>query len=280
MIEKTYTAESPLKNPRIFFGQMISDVITSRDLAWRLFIRSISTQYRQTAFGYFWALFPPLISSFTFILLNSQGYLGPDNMGVPYPVFVVIGSVFFSLFVDSLNAPLKIVNASKGILIKINFPRESLIIASIFEVLFSFGIKLILIIASLLIFKVPLQSTALLAVFPVISILLLGFMLGILLVPIGMLFSDITYGLGVITSALILLCPVAFLPPNTGVLGFLVSINPLTPLIMAGRDFMILGISDYVLPMFMIFGISLILVFFCWIIFRISMPIIIERMGS
>jgi lipopolysaccharide transport system permease protein len=277
---KIYTPESALKHPLILFHQMIMDVIRSRDLAWRFFVRTISTQYRQTALGYFWAVFPPIVSSLIFIMLNAQGYLGQENISISYPAFVIIGTVLFMLFVDALNAPLKLVTASRGFLIKINFPKEALLIASILEVLFSFCIKFILIIATLFFFQVPLQLTAILVIFPIIALLMLGFMLGIFLVPIGMLFQDIAFGLGIITNALMLLSPVAFLPPTTGILAWIVSINPLTPLIMAGRDFLVTGFSDYTIPMFVILGITLILVILSWILFRIAMPIIIERLGS
>jgi len=155
MREVVYKSESQLRNPLKLLRSMVRDLITSRELTWRLFVRNISTQYRQTALGYFWAVFPPLVHSLVFILLNSSNMLTMQETGVPYPVYVIMGTVFFGLFADALKAPLQMVNGAKGILIKINFPREALLLTAIGQVIFSFSIKMVLLFATLLIFWVP-----------------------------------------------------------------------------------------------------------------------------
>ncbi len=68
-----YTPESPLRNPRRFLREMFRDLRASRELAWRLFVRDTSAQYRQSMLGYVWAFLPPLVASLPFIFLNAQG---------------------------------------------------------------------------------------------------------------------------------------------------------------------------------------------------------------
>ena len=65
-----YTPESPLKNPGRLLRAMFRDVLAARELAWRLFVRDLSAQYRQTYLGYVWAFLPPLVASATFIFLQ------------------------------------------------------------------------------------------------------------------------------------------------------------------------------------------------------------------
>src|SRR5438094_9814928 len=93
-----YTPDPQLRTPARLVREMIRDLSASRELAWRLCARNISTQYRQTALGYVWAVAPPLMTSFLFILLNSANLLRAGETGVPYPVYVILGTVSFSLF--------------------------------------------------------------------------------------------------------------------------------------------------------------------------------------
>jgi lipopolysaccharide transport system permease protein len=37
---------------------MLSDLLASRELAWRLIVRNFSAQHRQSALGHVWAGFP------------------------------------------------------------------------------------------------------------------------------------------------------------------------------------------------------------------------------
>src|SRR5215208_2336378 len=93
-----YTPDPQLRTPGRLIREMIRDLSASRELAWRLFVRNITTQYRQTAFGYVWAVAPPLITSSLFILLNSANLLRAGEIGIPYPVYVILGTVAFGLF--------------------------------------------------------------------------------------------------------------------------------------------------------------------------------------
>jgi len=70
--EVVYTREAQLRSPGKLLGNMGCDLIASRGLAWRLFVRDICAHYWPTALGYFWAVFPPLVTNLIFILLNSS----------------------------------------------------------------------------------------------------------------------------------------------------------------------------------------------------------------
>jgi lipopolysaccharide transport system permease protein len=275
-----HTPESKIRHPIALMKEMFRDLRASRELAWRLVIRDISAQYRQTALGYFWAVFPPLVTSLVLILLRSSAVMDIKGIGIPYPAYVMMGTVFFQLFVDALNAPLKIVSESKAIFTKINLPREAFILSGMGQVLFSFGIKLILLIGTFIYFKVHVGWTAALLPIPLLGMLLLGTMLGILLIPIGLLYKDIQSALLIATQGLVFLTPVAY-PPNVGgTLGKIMSLNPVTPLLMGAKDLVIHGIRGDLIPFFTVFGLTLIFLFIGWIVYRLALPIIIERIGA
>ena len=138
--ETVYSPDSELRNPGRLVHSMMSDLLASRELAWRLFVRNISAQYRQSLLGYFWAFIPPLFTTLIWVFLNSQNILDIGDTGMPYPLFVLTGTVLWQTFADALDSPLKLVSKSKAMLAKINFPREALILTRSGMVLFNFAI--------------------------------------------------------------------------------------------------------------------------------------------
>lgn len=275
-----YTPESKIRHPGLLLREMWADLLASRELAWRLMLRDISAQYRQTLLGYFWAVFPPLVTSAIFILLQSSRIVDIEDTGIPYPVYVFVGTVFWQLFVDALNAPLRVVTESKSILAKINIPKESLILSGIGQVLFSFGIKLALLVAVLAYFHLPVKWTVVLLPLPILSLLFLGTMMGILIVPVGLLYKDVQSALLIATSGLVFVAPVAYPPTIGGLLGTLVRLNPVTPPLSGARDLIFSGIPENTTPFFLLLFITLALLFLGWIIYRLALPIIVERIGA
>jgi lipopolysaccharide transport system permease protein len=275
-----YSAESRMRHPLLLFREMIQDLIGSRELAWRLVVRDISALYRQTALGYFWAVFPPLVTSGVFILLNSSKVIDGKGIAIPYPVYVMAGTVFWQLFVDALNAPLKAVSEAKAVLTKINLPKEAFILAGIGQVMFGFCIKMILLAIACLLFKASIAWSALLLPVPLLALLLLGTMIGVFLVPIGLLYKDIHSALLIVTSGLVFVTPVAFPPGVGGTIGKLIGMNPLSPLLVAARNVMFEGIPADLQPFATVFFVTVALLLVGWIVYRLAIPIIVERIGA
>jgi len=279
-ITVVYTPKSPMLHPMRLLQAMMTDLRSSFPLAYRLTVRDIAAAYRQTALGYFWAVLPPLITSLTFILLSKASVIRIESLSVPYPVFVVIGTVFYQLFVDALQAPLKAVNQNRAMLSKVNFPKEALILSGCCQVLFSFAIKLALIACVMALFNVQLRWTVLLLVLPVIGLLALGTVLGILLVPLGILYQDVQQILTIFTSALMFFTPVLYPTPSSGLLGKIVQYNPIVPLLTASREMILSGELLGVCAASGVLAVTLVLILGAWILYRIAMPILIERMEA
>lgn len=277
---RVYTPDPQLRTPGRLVREMIRDLCASRELAWRLCARNITTQYRQTALGYFWAIGPPLMTSVLFILLNSANLLRAGETSVPYPVFVIVGTVAFGLFLDALNMPLNVIGAARGMLPKINFPHEALVLAGVAQILVNFAVKATLVVAVLVMFRVPVQPTAVLAVIPLTGLLVMGIAVGVLLVPIGALFQDVVHALGMVASGLVFLTPAAYTTPRVGLLSVITSWNPMTPLITTARDLLVHGSSPQMSTTLILVAASIAALLLSWVVFRLAMPILIERMGS
>ena len=66
-----YAASSELTHPWLLVNELFRDIARGRELGWRLFLRNLQSQYRQTLLGYFWAIMPPLVTTLVWVGLQS-----------------------------------------------------------------------------------------------------------------------------------------------------------------------------------------------------------------
>lgn len=275
-----YTPESGIRRPQQLLRSMLRDLSGSYELGWRLFIRNFSAMYRQSLLGFVWALVPPLLTALIWIFLNGQRVINVEDPGMPYPAFVLTSVLLWSVFAQALIAPITAMAQGKSIVVKINFPRESLIVAGLFQVIIDFLIKLSLIITVFVLFGVTPASTAWFALGGVLSLILLGSALGIILLPLGMLYTDIQRTVMAITPFWMLLTPVIYPAPRSGIATLINTYNPVAPLLSCTRDWIFHGSTEYLAPFLWITGASILVFVVGMVLFRIAMPIIIERLGS
>ena len=278
--EIVYTPESPLRRPVRMLREMFHDLRASRELAWRLCVRDISAQYRQSMLGYVWAFVTPLATSLPFIFLRSQGIVAIKDTAIPYAAYALSGTMIWQVFVDALNSPLKTVVAAKPMLAKINFPREAILLSGLGQVFFNFLIRLILLVAVFAWFRIVPPSTAIFFPVGILSLIAIGLMLGVQLTPVGILYNDVPQMIPVLSVFLMLLTPVVYPPPQNGPAASLAHFNPLTPLVVATRDWITTGQSSH-LPGFCIVSSTAVLLLFAgWVLYRIALPHIIARIGT
>lgn len=275
-----YTPESQMSTPVRLVLSMLEGLKNSRELAWRLFVRDISARYRQSLLGIFWAFLPPIISGLVFIILQSKKVLNLGETDIPYPVYVLVGTTLWQVFNESLNAPLKSVIAAKPMLAKINFPREALIVSALYDVLFNLLIKSIILVAIFVYFKVPLTWGLLMAPIAILMLILLGMSIGLLLTPIGTLYTDVTQGLTVVITFWFFLTPVVYPPPQSFPYSLLTTLNPVAPIIIAARDLLTKGVITNIEPFLVVSLSTIVTLFITWMIYRIALPIVIERMSA
>jgi lipopolysaccharide transport system permease protein len=269
-----------LRHPRQLVHEMWRDLLRSRQLAWRLMIRDISAQYRQSALGFFWAFLPPLVMAAGFTLASDANIVNPGRTDLPYPVYVMFSTALWQTFVESLNGPVQAVSTAKPMLARVNFPREALILAKLGEVLFNFAIKLILIVGLFIIYRVPVSWTVILAPVGLIHLILLGTLVGMLLSPLGALYQDVSKGLTMVTGLWLFLTPVVFPVPTQGLFRTLVNLNPVTPLLVTTRELATTGVLSTAPGFWIVSGLTIISLLFTWIAFRLAMPYVIERVSS
>lgn len=275
-----YTPESLIRHPLILLREMGRDLLASRELAWRLLVRDISAQYRQSLLGILWAFFPPIVAAVGLVMAKNAGAVNIGATDIPYPAYVMFSMSLWQTFVEALMGPLAAVGAAKPMLAKINFPKESIILAKLGEIFFNFGIKLILIIGLFVWFKIPVTWSAILAFVAVIHLIVLGTAIGLVIAPFGALYGDIGRIIPLIVTPWLLLTPVIYPIPKQGWFSTVVSWNPVTPLLVTARELATTGVVADPTGFWLVSGLSFGLLFVAWILYRLSMPFIVERMSS
>jgi lipopolysaccharide transport system permease protein len=261
--------------------ESLSDMVSSFFLAKQLATRDIKAQYRQSYLGILWAFITPLAIGLVWIFLNKSGTVAISDTGMPYPVFVFTGTIIWSIIVESINSPITTTNGARGILSKINFPKEALLVSGVLKLLFNSIIKIVLLLAFLLFFGVSYQWSLLYFPFILVGGVFFGTVCGLFITPIGMLYSDVARIISLGLRFVMYAAPVVYAVPKE--IGFFRNVmmwNPITPIITTARD-TIVGAEFTMLPYFLIVLAVCIPLFMLGLVFyRVSIPIIVERLSA
>lgn len=264
-------------SPLSHIKEMFADLSAAQYLAVRFAMRDIKGMYRQSVLGILWAFIIPLVNTLVWIMLRSSGIVSFEHDGIPYTLYVFSGTMLWAVFTESLLAPLMETTANKSILSKINFPKEGLIIAGFYKLLFNTGIKVMLIVVMMLVYGVAPGSSLLLFPLALLSMIVLGFGLGMLIAPIGLLYNDIGKGLPIFMQLFMYLSPVIYLVPADGTLSTIMKINPITPLLANCRNWLMNMPGEYLSYFIGINVVMVIVLFAGWFFYRLSIPVIVER---
>lgn len=276
---RVYTPDSAIRNPGALVRGLVRDIQAGRELAWRLFVRDLSAQYRQTFLGYVWAFLPPLVASLTFIFLQSQGITRIET-SIPYVAFAMMGTLLWQTFVDAIQSPLNSIQSAKAMLAKINFPREALLLGGLYMVGFNFLIRLVLLVGVMAIWKVTPGPGLVVFPFAMLGLALSGFAVGMLILPIGTLYGDVGKSVPIAAQFWMLLTPVVYPARTEGFAGWLATWNPISPLITTARESLGGGNLTQLNEAGIVMACALLISFLGLLAFRIVMPKLIERMGG
>jgi len=276
---KIYQKENNLRLLKLI-KESVLDIYNSRFLAKQLAVRDIKSQYRQSYLGMIWIVVTPLATAAIWIFLNNSGTLRISDTGIPYPVYAFSGTLLWSIITEAINAPMNSTNAARGILSKINFPKEALITSGVYKLLFNSGIKIVLLFIFVFAYGIGFHWTFVL--FPLIMMvaILFGTTIGLFLTPLGMLYTDVKRMISFVLSFLMYATPVVYSIPKEGILKVIMELNPITPIVSMARDAVVggdfaflyyfLGVTLGIIPLF----------FLALVLYRISIPIIVERLSA
>lgn len=252
----------------------------TRALAWRMFLRDTRSAYRQSFLGYVWLLLPALASTLVWVFLNDQKVVNIDSGDVPYPLFVFTGTVLWTAFNSAFVGAMGIIDEARGTLSKVNFPHEALVLNAFGKALLNTLASAIFIIPFLWLFPVPLTHTMFFFPIGLLATMLFGTAVGLIIVPVGALFNDLTRAIHLGLRFAFFLTPVIFPIPMSGWGRTLFQVNPVSSLLVTSRSWLVGGESPMLGGMIIVSLITLALLFIGLIAFKVSLPHVIERLSG
>jgi lipopolysaccharide transport system permease protein len=93
-----------------------------RDLGFQIAARDVTVRYRQTAFGFAWAILQPVGLMIVFSLIFGRA-AGIGSDGIPYALFSLVGLVPWTFFANTLLLAAESLVINNQLVSKIYFPR-------------------------------------------------------------------------------------------------------------------------------------------------------------
>ncbi|MFX0198261.1 MAG: ABC transporter permease, partial [Candidatus Hodarchaeota archaeon] len=217
----TYEPDNSLKKGYLsIFREIFNDIKENRWLTYQLFKRDFLAMYKQSFIGIFWAFILPLVSIGTFILLSQSGVFTIGNINIPYPIYAILGMAFWQLFATGLIASSNALVNAGSMIIKINFSKKSLVVASTGQSIVSFLIQFGLVILFFGFYGIIPNKSILLVPILIIPILLLTLGLGFILSLLNAVMRDVGNMISLLITFLMFLTPVLYARPTTGILAY------------------------------------------------------------
>ena len=263
------------------FLEGLKNLYSSHFLAYQIAKRDISAQYRQSFLGLLWSVILPLSTAAVWIFMKNSNTVSLSDTGIYYPVFVFTGTMAWAILTETIMGTINATQTMRSTLAKINFPKEALITAGIYKMLFNVFIKLIILAILLIVFKQHISLSISLFPIALFMMILFGTSIGLLITPIGLLYGDVGKLMAPFMQILMYFSPVVFvLPSYDNAIGRILYYNPLTPLVNNFRNILV-GQNFEQVSYYISIGLGSLLLFCIALIFyKITIPIITERIGG
>lgn len=216
-------------------------------LAWR----DIKVRYKQTTLGATWAILQPVMTMIVFSFIFGTIANLPSD-GIPYPIFTFTALLPWQLFARALNESSNSLIYNQQLITKVYFPRLIIPIGSILSGLVDFTIALLVLVALMLFYRIPLTWNALFLPVFIFLAILTALAVGIWLSAINVEYRDVRYTLPFLTQFWMLATPIAYSPviiPREWL--WLYSLNPMVGVV-EGFRWALLGTGYFSIPYFIL----------------------------
>lgn len=232
--------------------QAIEDICSARNAIIQLFLRDFKAQFRQKIFGYLWALITPLLGILSFIFLYFAGLLKPGVEGVPYPIYVLLGTSLWGCLVGTMGAVSTGLQSQADLIMRTNIPKLALAISSLANTVYSVLVGMVTMLIVFL-FSGYMPSWWFI-VYPLLALpmLMLGTSLGLVLSVMGSIAKDLGQIINQVFTLAMYATPVIYVTAQIDslVVRRIITMNPLTYLIDVPRSLICSGQADFVVRYF------------------------------
>jgi len=257
---------------------MSRNIVRSRDLIWQLFKRDFFAGYKKSFIGVTWVVLTPLISIFVWLFLKRSGVLHPGEVGVPYPVYVLIGSSIWGLFLGFYTSASNTLTDGQQLVLQVNYPHEVFLFEKSLLQIVNFVIALVLNLVVLFFFGIIPGAAALLFPLVVLPLFFLGAGIGLFISMFSVVAFDIDKLVGTFMGLLIWSVPVIYSSDvKNHVAQAIIRWNPLTYLVCSARDILLFGRLYHPAAYFASVALAFAVFFVSWRLFYVSESELAER---
>lgn len=230
------TLETIIKPKKNFSLADLREVWDYRELLYFFTWRDLKVRYKQTFIGVAWAIFQPFITMVVFSLFFGTLLKVPSD-GVPYPIFVYTGLLFWQFFSESLSETSNVFITNQAIVTKVYFPRIILPLAVVATKFVDFIIAAVILVGMMFYYGYTPGLSGLM-ILPLL--LLITFMasvgLGLILASINVKYRDVRYILPFFIQVLLFLTPVIYPAGIAGKYSWILALNPMMGVIQSARS--------------------------------------------
>lgn len=219
------------------------EVWEHRELLYFFTWRDLKVRYKQTLIGAAWAILQPFIAMIVFTIFFGKLAEMPSD-GVPYPIFVYTGLLFWQFFSTSLSETSNVLISNQSIITKVYFPRLVLPLSSVLTKFVDFAIASVILMGMMIYYG---YLPNLIGFLFVPLLLLITFMAavgsGLCLASINVKYRDVRYALPFFIQILLFVTPVIYPASIAGKYSKLLALNPMTGVIQTARA-VLLGATE------------------------------------
>jgi len=246
---------------------VVREQVEYRELLVRITSRDLLLRYKQTAMGFAWAIFMPLVNTAIFSIVFTR--VAPVDTGVPYPLFAFCGLLAWNWFASSLRFAVTSLSSNASLVTKVYFPREILPFSAVLVGFADLAVASVVLLGLMAWYGVV-PGPALLALPVVIAVqLLFTTAVALLLSMANLFYRDVKYLFEVAITIWMFATSVVYpIQRVGGRLGLLLVLNPMTHIIDAWRAILLDGVLPPAAPFVATAAFSLIACFAAWLIFH------------
>ena len=220
--------------------EMLAEQVQYRELLLQMTRRDLILRYKQTIMGFGWAVFMPLMNTaiFSVVFMN----VAKVDTPVAYPIYAYCGLVAWNFFASSLRFAVNSLTSNSNLVTKVFFPREIFPFSVVIVSMVDFAVASLVLIGMMIYYGIGVHSS--LAWLPLVILVHIVFTAGVCLwlSMANLFYRDVKYLFEVVITVWMFATSVLY-PVSAvgGRLGMVLQLNPMTPIIDAYRQTILLG---------------------------------------
>jgi len=190
---------------------MFKELIKYRELLWAFTVKNIKIRYKQTAMGFLWAIFMPVLIVISGIMVKkAMAVLSGVPLSASQIISVSVKALPWAFFIGALKFATTSLVSNMNLVTKIYFPREIFPLSYVISHLFDFFVASLTLAAILFLYKVGASVYLLWLPVMVLFLILLTAGFSLLFACGTLFFRDVKYIVDVILTFGIFFTPVFY----------------------------------------------------------------------